>query len=172
MFHLQHFQPPQSPESSFLNAADLVLVQLSVEQRKVIERMACCLQRGCPDILINHSIRLKKRRPDPNHLSSTYVLIQIVNVNKSLNSFSFLVKTVSINKLYYTPLPNLAYFLGSRHCPHFEDHLEGACWWLYNQSLPQEPWQPQPANRVQPECQVRPTHSGYLDCCSQNKLKL
>ena len=62
MFYLQHFQPPQSPESSFLNAADLVLVQLSVKQGKVTERMACCLQRGRPDILINHSISLKSKK--------------------------------------------------------------------------------------------------------------
>lgn len=36
-FHLQHLQPPQGPEGPFLDAADLVLVQLSVKQKKVVQ---------------------------------------------------------------------------------------------------------------------------------------
>lgn len=38
--HLQHLQPPQRPEGPFLDAADVVLVQLSVKQRKIVERKA------------------------------------------------------------------------------------------------------------------------------------
>lgn len=38
--YLQHLQPPKSPEGAFLDAADLVLVQLSVKQREGVQRTA------------------------------------------------------------------------------------------------------------------------------------
>lgn len=37
-FYLQHLQPPKGPEGPFFDAADLVLVQLPVKQRKGAER--------------------------------------------------------------------------------------------------------------------------------------
>lgn len=48
--HLQHLQPPQSSEGPFLDAADLVLVQLSVKQRKVVERRSRYKEQKCPNV--------------------------------------------------------------------------------------------------------------------------
>lgn len=48
--YLQHLQPPQGPEGPFLNTADVVLVQLSVEQRRVVGG-ARCLEQGALNVL-------------------------------------------------------------------------------------------------------------------------
>lgn len=70
-----------------------------MKQRKVVERRARGPGQACLHVLITHSISLKNERPDPSHLCSTCVSIQIVN-DKSLNYFLFLVKTINIKKSY------------------------------------------------------------------------